>query len=60
LKEVADAGVDDVLQDFANYRGEQDESVVFLEHPFGLFVESKNICITPICRDCADDERLIE
>jgi hypothetical protein len=29
FQEVADAGVDDVLQDFADNRGERDWSVVF-------------------------------
>jgi hypothetical protein len=56
LREVADAGVDDVLQDFANYRGQRDGSVVF----WAFFVKSENISITPICRDCAIDKRLIE
>ena len=46
FKEIADAGVDNVLQDFANNRSERDESIVFRGISWTLFMKSENVSIT--------------
>ena len=60
FKEVADAGVDNVLHDFANNRSKRDGSIVFRGISWTLFMKSENVSITPICRDNASGEGLVK
>ena len=60
LQIFADAGVDDVLQELAAYRGERNGPVVLRKLLRSFLMKGKNIGNTPVVRGFAGVQRLIE